>query len=522
MDSAEAWLRKIPVLMVVSLVGMLYLDFVLFQTPSSSSSVPDWIFSQSLPWAIFFAVMLGIVLIRNIRVSSTFRVRFLTCLIGFVALSFLIEPTRLAHVLCWPLLLALSLAAPRKVPIPVYHVISSTLSAALMFPFRPFRDFLAVKRWRRKHGKGESRVSQTIAAWRRPVLVSSVFLGLFAMSNPIFESCFNRALEYLRACSFPSIGRLTAVALFGSFLWTVLRPARNVAFLAGREPWRIIRADVAFVTRSLLLLNLLFAVNNVFDFEYLWAEVKLPLGLTYAEYAHQGAYSLVVTTALAAFFIVWAFGENQPTRESRLARRLMYTWVVQNLFLLCSTLLRLARYVEEYSLSELRLYVMIWCVVVCLGFLSLIWRLRVAKSNEWLIGVNTSMALITLTLCCYLNFNGVIAWYNVLHCRQVQGGPQLDSDYLLSLGAEALPAVRWFSEQTHSTVYRSVFTANPYSQYQNRPGGAVSRFSSSYLENLVTDETIGWRFNSLRRAWIRMGEHTKPEGLRGWIGVLLF
>ena len=46
--------------------------------------------------------------------------------------------------------------------------------------------------------------------------------------------------------------------------------------------------------------NALFAVQSVSDLAYLWGGMRLPEGLSYADYAHRGAYPLIVT-ALATF-----------------------------------------------------------------------------------------------------------------------------------------------------------------------------------------------------------------------------
>ena len=58
--------------------------------------------------------------------------------------------------------------------------------------------------------------------------------------------------------------------------------------------------------RSLVLFNLLFAVQTVMDVHYLWRGAALPDGMTYATYAHRGAYPLIVTALLAAGFVLVA------------------------------------------------------------------------------------------------------------------------------------------------------------------------------------------------------------------------
>ena len=42
------------------------------------------------------------------------------------------------------------------------------------------------------------------------------------------------------------------------------------------------------------------------DLAYLWGGLALPDGMSHAEYAHRGAYPLVVTALLAAGFVLIA------------------------------------------------------------------------------------------------------------------------------------------------------------------------------------------------------------------------
>src|SRR5262249_20708237 len=60
------------------------------------------------------------------------------------------------------------------------------------------------------------------------------------------------------------------------------------------------------ILRSLVLFNTLFAVQSVLDATYLWGGLALPDGMTYAAYAHRGAYPLIVTALLAGGFVLAA------------------------------------------------------------------------------------------------------------------------------------------------------------------------------------------------------------------------
>ena len=106
---------------------------------------------------------------------------------------------------------------------------------------------------------------------------------------------------------------------------------------------------VATILRSLILFNLLFAVQTILDVVYLWGNATLPADISYASYAHRGAYPLIVTALLAAGFVLAAMKPGGPAEQSRVIRPLVYLWVAQNVLLVASSILRLDLYVQIYS-----------------------------------------------------------------------------------------------------------------------------------------------------------------------------
>ena len=108
---------------------------------------------------------------------------------------------------------------------------------------------------------------------------------------------------------------------------------------------------VSTILRSLILFNLLFAIQTVLDVTYLWGNAKLPDDISYASYAHRGAYPLILTALLAAGFVLAAMKPGGPAEQSAIIRPLVYLWVAQNVLLVASSILRLDLYVEIYLLT---------------------------------------------------------------------------------------------------------------------------------------------------------------------------
>ena len=102
-------------------------------------------------------------------------------------------------------------------------------------------------------------------------------------------------------------------------------------------------ALTAGVLLAVILFNLLFLLQNVLDIEYLWSGAALPAGMSYAEYAHRGAYPLILTALLAGLLTLIAFRRQSTGAGWKWARILVYVWLLQNVFLVASSLLRLGK-----------------------------------------------------------------------------------------------------------------------------------------------------------------------------------
>jgi hypothetical protein len=245
---------------------------------------------------------------------------------------------------------------------------------------------------------------------------------------------------------------------FATFAWSLMRSrtsrqrkriqgmtaAEFDDFLAAARAARehnTLGIPAAMVIRCLILFNVVFAVENVLDTRFLWTE-NLPPGFHYTTYVHRGAYPLIAAALLAAAFVLVTFNPHSSTERSPWARRLVYLWIAQTIFLTFSAAWRLMKYVEMDQLTRLRLASTIWFLLVALGLFYIVWRIVRMRSNAWLININAITALAVLYPCCFINFDGVIASYNVRHCQEAGGtGCQLDIAYLQHLGTPALPAL---------------------------------------------------------------------------------
>jgi hypothetical protein len=164
--------------------------------------------------------------------------------------------------------------------------------------------------------------------------------------------------------------------------------------------------------------------------------------MTYAAYAHRGAYPLIATALLAAAFVLVAMRPGGPAEKSMVIRPLVYLWVGQNVLLVASSILRLDLYVDIYMLTYWRIAAFIWMGLVALGLILIVARIALDRSNRWLVGANLIALTIVVYSCSLMNFDAFIADYNIAHSQEISGkGMSIDTSYLTQLGPQALPAI---------------------------------------------------------------------------------
>lgn len=477
-----------------------------FVLTAAAAALADWLFFDRFGLGVSLAIFLGasglLAIVANpvranIRLRIVAAAAFVLALLAVVEnvswLSFLVatgatllfaQVMTSGGISVWPLQLRRALRLP------------------FVGPFWLFGDVLRVRKLSQSRRKTVWR-AVTLVAWIAPVGLFLVFLSLFATANPLIDE-WVRLLDPRRVLELISPTRTAFWLAILCLMWPLvhLRSPRKSPQSSPSARQKDSDLDVLLgkdaVLRSLVLFNALFALQTSMDVAYLWGGLALPDGLTYAAYAHRGAYPLLATALLAAGFVLVATRPGGPGEMSRYIKPLVLVWVAQNFMLVLSSIFRTGLYVDAYSLSELRLSAMIWMVLVAVGLMLIVVQIAMRKSNKWLFDANALAAAVTLYTCCFMNFPHIVASYNVAHCAETSGaGPALDLDYLLSFGPQAMPAydryVRLYAERTGGRPPRNEVLAR-----------------SSARAALAAD--IDWRSWTFRGWRLKRYFDTNPQG----------
>lgn len=292
---------------------------------------------------------------------------------------------------------------------------------------------------------GRSLAGISVGALALPIVAVVVFGSLLITANPVLENFARKFdIDSLIDLIF-SRGPVIFVLAF-ALVWPLLhvavaRRAEAHTVVDQNSPsWHRLFFRPATVALTLLLLNGMFAFENVLDLWNVWLVQVLPGDYSHAEYVHRGAYTLVVTAILAALLMIFALWPNSATAKSGTVQRLVYLWMGQNLLLLASSAKRTLSYVYAYGWTEWRLAGLIWMGLVAFGLATIIWRVWQARDNKWLINANLAATAVVLVVCGLVDFRGQIAGWNVDRYLASQTS-RLDLRYMERLGVTALPAL---------------------------------------------------------------------------------
>lgn len=268
-----------------------------------------------------------------------------------------------------------------------------------------------------------------LRAWAFPLGGALLLSALLIEANPVLGDIAFRLSRF-------DIGIETVERLFfwtgaALIIWPLIAPMRapgDVSFglPAPKGP------GAASVARGLVMFNLILAVQTLMDAIYLWGGATLPEGMTAAEYAHRGAYPLLVTALLAGAF---ALSARPFAAEDLRLRGLLLLWLAQNVALTLSALLRLDLYVDAFGLTYLRVHAGIWMVLVAAGLGLTAWQVWRGLPNRWLLVRAGGLAAGTLYFCAFVNFAGLIAAENLSRPER------LDAVYVCALGPMAAAEV---------------------------------------------------------------------------------
>ncbi|NBF00037.1 DUF4153 domain-containing protein, partial [Nonomuraea sp. K271] len=331
-------------------------------------------------------------------------------------------------------------------------------SVSVVLALGPVQWFLAgpLKRLSAKR-----RVMPTMAALGITAVLLAVFGLLFASADAVFATYLRRVMtapEWAESAPLRVFLFVLFAVLLAAVVLVALRPVNDP--MGPREKFRV---STSIWLVPLTAVNLLFASFVAVQITALFggdAWVLETAGLSYAEYARQGFFQLVVVSVFVLGIVAVAGGLLKAERRERwMLAGLLAMLCGLTMVVLVSALHRMNLYTDAYGLSRLRLSVQatVWWLGALFTLVLLAGAVRFAgRDSGWLPRTVVLVTGIGLAAFAVVNPDLRVAYSQV----EVRGVTNLDSDYLGDLGAEAVPALDRLPEPQRSCVLADVVEAN--------------------------------------------------------------
>ncbi|MCC9704975.1 DUF4173 domain-containing protein [Streptomyces sp. MNU76] len=334
-----------------------------------------------------------------------------------------------------------------------------TWPAVLLGPVGVFTSLVTGPAWawqglRERMGGNRGRLAPLLRAFGVAAVLLFVFGALFAGADAAFADLLGALVPDVSVTDGPWRFLLLALGLFGTLAAarTAAAPARwdrlqvPVGRARGRVEWAL----------PLVGLAGLFAVFNAVQLAVLFGGYDAVLketGQTYAQYARQGFWQLLMATLLTLLVIVIALRWAPRTRPSdrSLVRGVLGTLCVLALVVVASAVRRMDMYVEAYGLTRLRISVLtveLWLgLVIVLIMAAGVWGAR------WLPRAVAASAVAVVLAFGLVSPDGLIAERNV---ERYETTGRFDLPYARGLSADAVPALDRLEEPMRSCALWNV------------------------------------------------------------------
>ncbi|WP_207923793.1 DUF4153 domain-containing protein, partial [Actinomadura bangladeshensis] len=285
----------------------------------------------------------------------------------------------------------------------------------------------------------------------------AVFGALFVGADAAFGSIAAGLVPEVSAVSVVVYGFTGAATLVlasaGAYLAQSPPPLRMLApepgKPAGRWSWAV----------PIAALDLLFLVFCAIQAGVFLAgdkdELLRSTGLTYAEYARQGFFQLVVVTVLVLVVVAIAkrYAPSGNGGDRATVRVLLGLLCALTLVVVAVALRRLYLYEQTFGWTRLRLWV--HAFELWLGFVVVLVAVAgVVKGRvAWLPRVVAASGAVAMLLLALLNPDGFIAEHNVARYKDTG---KIDVPYLRGLSADAVPALDRLPEPARTCALRQI------------------------------------------------------------------
>lgn len=290
-----------------------------------------------------------------------------------------------------------------------------------------------------------------------PVIVLVIFISLYSAASPYFNRItgnfvhvlnvfFTNLFTWIHPETFwlAVAGFVIAVILFYGKMsgFFDLPGEAGVQDLSRIKRWYKgspvgLRTELRTAILMFGLLNVVLVVMNALDLWYVWINFKWDGGFL-KQFVHEGTWLLILSIVISMILVLWYFrGNLNFYPKNRTLILLTRVWIAQNLFLALSVAMRNFWYLHYFNLAYKRIWVYAFLILVIVGLITVLIKVNKRKTLKYLLVRNSVYAYIVFTALSLLNWDVVIAKFNVNRAEKAF----YHTDFMAYLNNSALPVL---------------------------------------------------------------------------------
>ena len=377
----------------------------------------------------------------------------------------------------------------------VFDLLGAVLLKSLLYILEPFALISEISKKKIRSSKA-STITKIITGLLLSIPLMLVVIGLLSSADTVFSHWVKNVSRLFVNIS---LGDLIAQLIIGifigtisfSYLWSLYyRKEKDFAKSIGDNIRTKKFLDPIIVLTILVSVNFIYVVFTVIQFRYLFGSVSslLPEGVSYAEYARQGFFELILVTLINVSILTGVINLTKTENPiSNIILKIMNSCLVAcTMIMLLSAHFRMSLYEQEYGYTYLRVFThafMIFIFAILIATLIKVW-----KENIYLLKSYIVIAIIACLAINYFNVDAFIAKNNIRRYEKDKT-KAIDTYYLSNLSNDAVPYMIKFLDNKNEEVASEIKYV-----LKNRKSGLKSKRSwqsfnlSDYRAKKILDE----------------------------------
>lgn len=315
----------------------------------------------------------------------------------------------------------------------------------------PFKDYIAFKKASGKKMNGK--VKYIVAGVFISVPLLFIVILLLASADRVFERLVGSMIEKMQI-SWDIVGIVILILVVFMYTYGLMAKMSGEKTDEKMKNERIHEPVIGITFMGVL--TFVYLVFSVIQIMYLFAaDLMIPEGYTYAEYARQGFFQLLFVAALNLLLVLLCL---TFFRKSTVLNIILTVMSGCTYIMIASSAIRMILYIQMYDLTYLRILVLLallMIAVIMAGVIVFIYREQFPLVNYCILVVG--IIYIAFSFC---RPERIIAEYNLnsklsdITAEPIENYEILnDSDfsYLFELGEDAVPALYEFAETVYSS-----------------------------------------------------------------------